>query len=81
MKKILVVDDEKKIVEIIKAYLEREGYQTIAAFDGKTALELALKQHPDLIVLDHAAGNIRMGRLPGDTERIGDAHYYADSPG
>ena len=52
MKKILVVDDEKKIVEIIKAYLERESYQVIIAFDGKAALDLALKQHPDLIILD-----------------------------
>ena len=52
MKKILVVDDEKKIVEIIQAYLERDGYQVIAAFDGKTALALALKQHPDLVILD-----------------------------
>jgi two-component system OmpR family response regulator len=52
MKKILVVDDEKKIVEIIQAYLERDGYQVISAFDGKTALTLALSQHPDLIVLD-----------------------------
>lgn len=52
MKKILVVDDEKKIIEIIQAYLEREGYQVISAFDGKTALALALNQHPDLIILD-----------------------------
>jgi DNA-binding response OmpR family regulator len=52
MKKVLIVDDEKKIVEIIKAYLEREGYQTITAFDGKTALDLALNQNPDLVVLD-----------------------------
>ena len=52
MKKILVVDDEKKIVEIIQAYLERDGYQVIAAFDGKNALALALKQHPDLVILD-----------------------------
>jgi DNA-binding response OmpR family regulator len=52
MKKILVVDDEKKIVEIIKAYLEREGYQVIPALDGKSALSLALSQKPDLIVLD-----------------------------
>ena len=52
MKKILVVDDEKKIVEILQAYLERDGYQVIAAFDGKTALALALKQHPDLVILD-----------------------------
>lgn len=52
MKKILVVDDEKKIVEIIKAYLEREGYQVAAAYDGKSALEAARNQNPDLIVLD-----------------------------
>ncbi len=52
MKKILVVDDEKKIVEIIKAYLEKEGYQVITAFDGKTAIEAAFKQHPDLVILD-----------------------------
>ncbi len=52
MKKILVVDDEQKIVEIIKAYLEREGYQVLTAFDGKTALDLALSRHPDLIILD-----------------------------
>jgi DNA-binding response OmpR family regulator len=52
MKKILIVDDEKKIVEIIKAYLDREGYQTLTAYDGKAALDLALNQHPDLIILD-----------------------------
>ncbi len=52
MKKILVVDDEKKIVEIIQAYLERDGYQVITAFEGKTALALALSQRPDLIILD-----------------------------
>ncbi|MBI2832165.1 MAG: response regulator transcription factor [Chloroflexi bacterium] len=51
-KKILVVDDEKRIVDIIKAYLEREGYQVLAAYDGKSALEQARREHPDLLVLD-----------------------------
>jgi DNA-binding response OmpR family regulator len=60
MKKILVVDDEKKIVEIIKAYLEREGYQVIAAFDGKSALEITEKQKPDLIILD-----LMLPEIPG----------------
>jgi DNA-binding response OmpR family regulator len=50
--KILVVDDEKRIVEIVKAYLERDGYKVIIAYDGKSALELARKEHPELIVLD-----------------------------
>jgi DNA-binding response OmpR family regulator len=52
MKKILIVDDEKKIVEIIKAYLDREGYQVSIAFDGKSALDVFKKQNPDLIILD-----------------------------
>lgn len=50
--KILVVDDEKKIVDIVRAYLEREGYQVMAAYEGKSALDMARKQSPDLIVLD-----------------------------
>lgn len=51
-KRILVVDDEKKIVEIVKAYLEREGFKVTSAYDGRTALDSARRQHPDLIVLD-----------------------------
>jgi DNA-binding response OmpR family regulator len=51
-KKILVVDDEKKIVDILKAYLERDGYRVIAAYDGRSALELARHDSPDLVILD-----------------------------
>ena len=51
-KKILVVDDEKKIVEILKAYLERDTFQVLVAYDGRTALELAAQQSPDMIILD-----------------------------
>jgi len=52
VKKILVVDDEKQIVDIVKAYLEREGYRVIVAYDGKSAIDLARRDRPDLIVLD-----------------------------
>ncbi|MFC2021781.1 response regulator [Chloroflexota bacterium] len=51
-KKILVVDDEKRIVDILKAYLERDGYQVSTAYDGRSALELARSNSPDLIILD-----------------------------
>lgn len=51
-KKILVVDDEKKITEIIKAYLERDNFSVIVAYDGNTALDAVKKHSPDLIVLD-----------------------------
>lgn len=47
-----MVDDEKKIVELVAAYLEKEGYEVIAAFDGREALRLARREKPDLIVLD-----------------------------
>jgi len=51
-KKILVVDDEKNIVEALRYNLEKENFRTIAAHDGAAALELARREHPDLIVLD-----------------------------
>jgi len=51
-KKILVVDDEKKIVDIVKAYLERDGYRVIVAYDGRLALQMARSESPDLIILD-----------------------------
>jgi len=51
-KTILVVDDEKQIVEVLSAYLEKEGYRVITAFDGRTALDTALSESPDLILLD-----------------------------
>jgi DNA-binding response OmpR family regulator len=51
-KKILVVDDEKKIVDIVRAYLEREGYHVTAAYDGESALALVKTEAPDMIVLD-----------------------------
>lgn len=50
--KILVVDDEQSIVDILRENLEREGYETIEAYDGQQALDLALSENPDLILLD-----------------------------
>lgn len=50
--KVLIVDDEHNIVDILKANLEREGYQTISAYDGVQAIEMGINQKPDLILLD-----------------------------
>ena len=50
--KILIVDDDVNICELLRLYLEKEGYETIVANDGKTAVDLALKHNPDLILLD-----------------------------
>ena len=51
-KKILVVDDDVKTVELVKLYLNRDGYRVLTAYDGIEALHLARESHPDLIVLD-----------------------------
>src|SRR5690606_26757528 len=50
--KILVVDDERPIADILKFNLEREGYQVLLAYDGETAVDLALRELPDVVVLD-----------------------------
>jgi two-component system alkaline phosphatase synthesis response regulator PhoP len=50
--KVLVVDDEHSIVDLVRGYLEREAFEVHAAFDGPTALELARELNPDLVVLD-----------------------------
>ena len=52
MKRILVVDDEPNIVALLRLYLEKEGFEVIAARDGDEALTLHLRHDPDLVVLD-----------------------------
>ncbi|MBC7263353.1 MAG: response regulator transcription factor [Chloroflexi bacterium] len=49
---ILVVDDDKKVVELIKLYLEKDGYRVLTAYEGREALGLARQKRPDLIILD-----------------------------
>ena len=61
-KTILIVDDEKPIVDILVYNLQKEGYNTIEANDGITAVELALEKIPDLILLD-----IMLPRMDGLT--------------
>ena len=51
-RRVLVVDDDVKTVELVKLYLNRDGYKVLSAYDGVDALRLAREGHPDLIVLD-----------------------------
>jgi two-component system alkaline phosphatase synthesis response regulator PhoP len=50
--RVLVVDDDKEIVRLMRAYLEQAGYQALAAYDGESALHVLRREHPDLLVLD-----------------------------
>jgi len=59
-KKILVVDDEKKLADLLKAYLEHEGYRVLQASDGVQALAKFESEKPDLVVLD-----VMMPRIDG----------------
>ncbi len=51
-KKILIVDDEPDLLEMVQISLETEGYECIVAYDGFRALDRAHKEKPDLIILD-----------------------------
>ncbi|MBL7151281.1 MAG: response regulator [Candidatus Omnitrophica bacterium] len=51
-KRILLVDDEAQLVEMVKMRLEASGYEVLSAFDGQEALDKARKEKPDLIILD-----------------------------
>ena len=51
-RKILIIEDEQNIVDILKFNLQKEGFETIEAYDGATGLELALTANPNLILLD-----------------------------
>ncbi len=50
--RILVVDDDKEIVRVLRSYLELAGYDVLTAYDGNTALHMLVRERPDLVVLD-----------------------------
>ena len=52
MPTLLVVDDERSLVELLRNYLEAEGYTVLVAYDGSSALDIARAAQPDLVVLD-----------------------------
>lgn len=62
MAKILVVDDEKDVVELLTFLLEKDGYNVVTAYNGKEALNVVEKANPDLILLD-----VMMPELDGYT--------------
>lgn len=56
--RILVVDDDHATVDLVRVYLERDQHQVTAAYDGRTALELAARERFDLVVLDWMLPNV-----------------------
>jgi two-component system, OmpR family, alkaline phosphatase synthesis response regulator PhoP len=76
-KKILIVDDEPDIIEFLAYSLQKEGFNIISAPDGKKAIELALIEKPDLIILD-----IMMPELDGveTCRRLREMKVFNDTP-
>ena len=57
-KTVLIVEDEKNIVDIIRFNLQRTGYDTLEAYDGEAGLAMAREKKPDLILLDGGKGHV-----------------------
>jgi len=74
MKTILVVDDERNIVDLLRLYLEKEGFAVIAAADGEEALTLHRRHDPDLVVLD-----LMLPRIDG-LEVCREIRRHSDTP-
>lgn len=60
--KILLADDERDIVSVLKDYLEEEGYEVLSAFDGAEALRIVRAARPDLVILD-----LKIPEIDGET--------------
>ena len=71
--RVLVVEDERNLVRLLRGYLEREGFEVYEAFDGVAALEVARRVGPDLVVLDWM--------LPGmdGTQVLGELRHFSDA--
>ncbi len=62
MKKVLIIDDEQGLVQLLKARLEANGYEVLTASDGEDGLNLLKSHQPDLIILD-----VQMPKMDGFT--------------
>ena len=60
--KIMVVDDDKNICELLRLYLEKEGYEVQLAFNGMQALDMFRNDPPDLMLLDGGKGHVSVIR-------------------
>jgi two-component system alkaline phosphatase synthesis response regulator PhoP len=70
MPKILVVEDEKNILALVRFNLEREGFQVIATPDGACGLDMAREEKPDLIILDVMLPGMNASKYAGSFSRI-----------
>ena len=72
MRKILIADDQKDFVFLLRTYLETKGYETVCVYEGIRVVEIAKKEKPDIILLDWmmpaGSGEIVLQNLKGNNE-------------
>jgi len=75
-KKILIVDDDKYFVQSVHALLNSEGYEVLEAYNGKEGLDIAIKERPDLMILDvmmtHDTEGFEISRKVPETPELRD---------
>ena len=79
--KILIVDDDTNICELLRLYIEKEGFEASIANDGETALKMFDTVNPDLILLDIMLPGLDGWQVPVRSEKILPAHHHADGQG
>lgn len=72
--KVLVVDDERNLVKLLRGYLEREGFEVHEALDGRTALEVARAVDPDVVILDWMLPGLDGVEVLRDLRRFSEAY-------
>lgn len=72
--KVLVVDDERNLVKLLRSYLEREGFEVHEALDGRTALEVARAVDPDVVILDWMLPGLDGVEVLRDLRRFSEAY-------
>ena len=79
--KILVVDDDKNICELLRLYLEKEGFHVTLAYDGAAALKEFERLHPDMVLLDVMMPVWTAGRSAAHPPEQQNPHHHADRQG
>lgn len=76
MNKILIIEDEKSVADILKAYLESEGYGVIATENGLDGMKIFVKENIDLVILDLLLPDIEGEEVCKAIRRISDVHIF-----
>lgn len=78
----MIVDDDRNICELLRLYIEKEGFETAIANDGKAAVQMFDSVNPDLMLLDIMLPELDgLAGLPRDPQKVPVPHHYADGQG